>query len=507
MEKSFGRDEMNALLGGGSVRDELTFRPTITSQPGQTKKKGTTKEPDIASMTPAETAAMLMERKSAPFGHQGASSRYRTNRVLAHHELAVELLEEQPSNNNNQSIHDPLNNNDSDSDHSFVAKTRANASRTRLAPQILRRPQTTAANLRRKDSRLYSSSSSDSENDSSKVRRQNSSDSSSYDEDDRRRQRLLISREKAGETAELVVPVSTKVRHKNMSPNSVSNVNQRPRQHPKVGVTKRYNSESESSSEDSDSSSSNSGSSDSSSESESDTEQIRGKPIFVPKHRRNLIQSEEHKWEEEDARQRREKGRNQNRKLESRAMVAKQMTLVAENINEEDANDEAYGAPDDNDVEEQRKGERNYWELREIERLLIVIRQEKERENLRLEYERRRQMTDEQCLEEDKMSGRYNAPGEAREGERNFAQRFYHRGAYYMDSEEWSNNDIRFKAASYAKAKTGEDKIDKSQLPEVMQRRGFGLARQNTRYKGLKVEDTTDRKLRVLPIIGKQNKS
>ena len=53
------------------------------------------------------------------------------------------------------------------------------------------------------------------------------------------------------------------------------------------------------------------------------------KPVFVPKHKRNLVQPEEKKWEEEEARQQREKEREGKRKMESRAMVAKQLATAA----------------------------------------------------------------------------------------------------------------------------------------------------------------------------------
>ena len=116
-------------------------------------------------------------------------------------------------------------------------------------------------------------------------------------------------------------------------------------------------------------------------------------------------------------------------------------------------------------------------------------------------------MTDEECLREDTKAGRYQAPGSNRQGGQEkgkFMQRFYHRGAYYMDETEWDETDVRHKAAEYALAATGDDKIDKSQLPEVMQVKNFGFARQNTKYKGLANEDTTDRSLRVAPLIRKK---
>jgi len=123
------------------------------------------------------------------------------------------------------------------------------------------------------------------------------------------------------------------------------------------------------------------------------------------------------------------------------------------------------------------------------------------------EYSRRKKLTDAECLKEDIESGRYQAPGANRErmhdGESkgsNRLQRFFHRGAYYMDESEWGEGDVRQKAAEYASAATGEDKIDKSKLPEVMQVKNFGRSRQNTKYKGIASEDTTDKSVRILSL-------
>ena len=102
-------------------------------------------------------------------------------------------------------------------------------------------------------------------------------------------------------------------------------------------------------------------------------------------------------------------------------------------------------------------------------------------------------MTDKEVMEEDSKAGLYLAPGSRREvskPESGGLQRFFHRGAYYMDQTEWDETDVRHKAAEYARAATGEDKLDKSQLPEVMRVKKFGFARQNHRYKGLAAEDT-----------------
>jgi microfibrillar-associated protein 1 len=228
---------------------------------------------------------------------------------------------------------------------------------------------------------------------------------------------------------------------------------------------------------------------------------------------RNLIQSEQKKWEEEERKAEKETQIALKRKIESRTMVAKTVAVVQEAYAlDDDIEDEGAGAlngppNDDDDIEPEQA--HDAWEVRELRRLFDVIDEMKRQEKELLEINRRRQMTDEEVLEHDKNVGRYQAPGSNREGPGaastgTFMQRFYHRGAFYMDEDEFDEGDVRHKAAEYARAATGEDKIDKAALPKVMQVKGFGLARQNTRYRGLAKEDTTDKRQDLLPIVHKK---
>jgi microfibrillar-associated protein 1 len=199
------------------------------------------------------------------------------------------------------------------------------------------------------------------------------------------------------------------------------------------------------------------------------------------------------------------------RKLESRKLVAEAVsaidtTVVVEEEDESGGATNAMPSDEDPTTAEGKELERDAWEIRELQRILeeedrkLAAKKEEE------EYNRRRNMTDEERMKEDITAGVYRKPGEDREKEGHYMQRFYHRGAFYMDEEEYEEGDVRFKAKDYARAATGEDKIDKSKLPEVMQVKKFGFARQNTKYKGLAKEDTTDRHMEMLPLVRKQTR-
>ena len=540
MAGTFGRDEMNALIGGpanGDGAEEMAAFRRSGGPPNSRQSSGrrtASKEEDISKMTAAETAKMLSEK--AKNSASNNTSRYRSkNKVMAHHQLLAEELSKQQQQQQPQkperseriaSKGGDTDDDDDDNDGEFVRERRP----VQAAVVISRRSKENRRRRRRSDS---SSSSSSSSGDSQKRARRNvnnrnnrrdrrrsrddSSSSSSSDEvDDLRRNKRVLASRRMQEEPETIVPTSKgKIgRNGQMEPKERDYGRIEEKEQPKVErnmslPSKPSRKPTQSSSED-ESDSSSSSDSDSSSSSEED-EPVRLKPIFVPKHKRNLVQSEERKFEEEELEIEREKERKVKRKAESRALVAKELAAAEASLQNDDYNDQdeetmgAINAPPNDDDDVNMEKERNAWEIREIERLLKSIDELELRRKEEEEYSRRNKLTDAECLKEDIESGRYQAPGANREsGGSNHLQRFFHRGAYYMDESEWKEGDIRQKAAEYAAAATGEGKIDKSKLPEVMQVKNFGHARQNTRYKGLAKEDTSDKFAHVLPLRTKE---
>ncbi|KAG7353928.1 microfibril-associated/pre-mRNA processing [Nitzschia inconspicua] len=548
MAKSFGRDELNALIGG---HEEMAAFRQSTSVPKHqhSTKRNPKEEVDFSKLSAAETAALLSEKRSAHHQHSAVNnpSRYRaksSKQRLAHHSLLEEELSKRQQQlereealmetNLQQEIEQEGESNDDDDEQDFVKK--------RLPAQpavvIRRRQDGKDSKINRSRHRAYDSSSSSSVDDSDspsskrKQRRRDTSDeddddvqrrvkraddsdsSSSDDENDDRRRRVLATRRAQSEPTIVTlrhaaeIPSKPQLEKKNQP--EITQLHPKPTQSTEVvqrkpKPTNQSSPSSSSSSGSDDASDSSSGESDSSDE----EEPVMPKIKFIPKHKRNLMISEETKWEEEERKLEIEKEQEKRRKMQSRALVAKQLAEVDNSRGEEDDDDEIGGATnpmpnDDDDID--NKSQRYAWELRELGRLLRAMEEATKRQLEEDEYQRRKNMTDAECLEEDKKIGRFQAPGVNRqnrdqEDRSKHLQRFYHRGAFYMDESEWGEGDVREKAAEYAMAATGEDKIDKSKLPKVMQVKGFGRARQNQKYKGLASEDTTDKSTRFLPIV------
>jgi len=241
------------------------------------------------------------------------------------------------------------------------------------------------------------------------------------------------------------------------------------------------------------------------------------RPVYIPKHKRALISEHErlenarHQLEQEQKKQTLEL-----KKSQSKAMVAH----AVECAKHEDAIKAAYDnmgvleeedllagmngklPPDDNDEPESEVQDQLWyldWQVRECLRVLhikdeLAIKQ-KDQDAMR----QRRKQTDKECQSREQPAV---APGSDRKPDQgNYMQRYYHKGAFFNPEEEdLEENDVRKRATEYARAATGQDRIDYKALPKVMQVKAFGKARHSTRYKGLNKEDTTDRSFDIHPL-------
>lgn len=127
-----------------------------------------------------------------------------------------------------------------------------------------------------------------------------------------------------------------------------------------------------------------------------------------------------------------------------------------------------------------------------------LVRDAQEREadmRDKAELERRRQMTDEERIAEDKRLGvgRF-APEHDEKSKVKFMQKYYHKGVFYMDEDSLKQpDDVRKKDFT---APTLEDRFNFEALPKVLQVKNFGK-RGRTKYTHLVDQDTTKPKERI----------
>ena len=520
--ENFGRDEMFALLGG-DLRESLTRAPSKTTsgskQYGSAAKSKRDSKKDFADMTVEETAAYLLEenkRKAKKIqSHRptsaGAShhpNRHRSSKQRQYQALA---LEQTPA----EILTKPAPNQHQERDSSSSDESSPIASTSALEGKRARRPR-------------YDSSSSSSDSDeptarrSTLMHRHDSEGDSSSDGDDRR-QRLLAKRRAAAAAADhksehRVEAIHSTSHDDDADSDTKSAIHtdekeiisedhtqgQMERKNETIcaaDVMSTGDMESDSSSNDESSSSSNESSS------SDDEEEILVKPVFVPKHKRGTIKAITDEQKEEESFKNKKQEQELRRQKESRAMVQQVIALAKLDaaVDEDTGIDGVLHAHneipnDDDDIDH------DAWEIRELKRILQNIDAEETRLQEEKEKLRRRNMTDEERMQEDIKNGLYRKPGQQREAsEQNKPQRYYHKGAFFMDEDEWEEGDVRRKASEYAKAATGDDKIDKASLPEVMRVKKFGRSGQG-RYKGLVSEDTTDKTVATLPLLNATRK-
>merc|ERR1719447_1196792 len=221
-----------------------------------------------------------------------------------------------------------------------------------------------------------------------------------------------------------------------------------------------------------------------SSEEETDSEEEEGarlKPVFVRAKDRLTIQERER--EELKARQaEREAARAaEERRRQSVRMVEEEVRKTT--MAKRKADGDTLGLDDVNTDDENDEVESEAWKVRELKRLK---RDREEREAFakeQQELERFRNLTEEEKRSEMKVNPK-QITNRAAKGKYKFMQKYYHRGAFYMDEEE----NVLKRDVSHA---TLEDKFDKTVLPKVMQVKNFGRSGR-TKYTHLVDQDTTE---------------
>ena len=161
------------------------------------------------------------------------------------------------------------------------------------------------------------------------------------------------------------------------------------------------------------------------------------------------------------------------------------LKLVEDSIKKDQEAQKAEKDPHINDVQtDDDNDELEYeaWKLRELKR---IKRERDERDQLEKEQneiERLRNLTEEERRRE-LQSNPKEVTNKSSKGKYKFLQKYYHRGAFYLDKEETVlKQDFS--------APTLEDHFDKTILPKVMQVKNFGRCGR-TKYTHLVDQDTT----------------
>ncbi|KAK1442656.1 microfibril-associated protein [Babesia gibsoni] len=206
------------------------------------------------------------------------------------------------------------------------------------------------------------------------------------------------------------------------------------------------------------------------------------KPLFVPKtHRMTLLEKQELERQEQK-RLENERQRALERQKQSKELLVK--TLVEEEAQQEV--EDPINMVDDTDVMDEKEYE--MWKIRELKRIIRDREERTAHDRLAAEVERRRNMTEEERMKDNERIDSTKVK-KAPRSKLQFLQKYYHKGAFFMDKLEDGSEPVYNRDYN---APTADDRIDKSMLPKPMQvRRGMYGKVGQTKYTHLTAEDTT----------------
>jgi len=214
------------------------------------------------------------------------------------------------------------------------------------------------------------------------------------------------------------------------------------------------------------------------------------KPVFVGRGQRETVREKEALKHEELEAEKKQQDKVKERKVESKSLLIDEVRREeeAEREGQNENNNSDIELIDDND-EINEAEEYELWKIRELKR---IKRDKEERLERQKEVEfvlKRRAMTEEERLADDK---RLDASSNKREETKqfNFLQKYYHRGAHFQDKAVTGEEPIYLRDVHEP---LESEKFDKQLLPSAMQlRRGqFGKMGQ-TKHTHLTDVDTTD---------------
>ncbi|OZJ02460.1 hypothetical protein BZG36_04109 [Bifiguratus adelaidae] len=203
------------------------------------------------------------------------------------------------------------------------------------------------------------------------------------------------------------------------------------------------------------------------------------KPVFISKSQRDTVKTREKLEAEEAAKEEARKKQLEERRLQSHNMVAEQIKRELEAPTRDADGSGPPEVDDTDDVDPAQEYEE--WKIRELMRIKRDKEEKAERERELEELERYRALPEHIRLKEDLKRAEESRKKE--KGQQAFMQRYYHKGAFYLDKD-----DEIFKR-DYTAA-TPDEIRNRELLPKVMQVKNFGKHGQ-TKYTHLVDQDTS----------------
>jgi len=217
-------------------------------------------------------------------------------------------------------------------------------------------------------------------------------------------------------------------------------------------------------------------------EEETDSEEeagVRLKPVFVRKKERVTILEKEREAQKRKEAELEAKKLAEDRKKQTLRMVEEEVRKETNRVRAPGEDPSMYDVITDDENDEV---DYEAWKQREQKRIKRDREEREQIERERMEIERLRNMTEEERRNEFRVNPK-QVINKATKGKYKFMQKYYHRGAFFMDKD-----DEIFKR-DFSEA-TLDDHFDKTILPRVMQVKNFGRSGR-TKYTHLVDQDTT----------------